>query len=483
MDFTVHIDPASLLPLHRQVYEQLRLGILSGRLVPGQRLPSSRRLAGILGLSRNTISQGYDQLLSEGYLQAVGGAGTFVGCHLPEELLHPTPPPNAVSQGPPIPLSSYGASLSDHEPFEPVTPLVPLSFHYGQPDLDQVPLRQWRALWSKHCRLGHHAVLAYAPDAQGHRPLREAVADYLGRVRAVQATADQILIVSGQMQAIDLVARVLLDRGDGVALEEPGFVDSRRIFLAQGAELWPVPVDDNGLIIEQLPTAPVKLVHLTPSHQFPTGVVLSLARRLELLAWAKTTGTLLIEEDYDSEYRYCGRPVPALQGLDTGGNVLYVGGFTQALFPALRLAYLVVPPPLVHVFARAKWLADRQSSLLEQYILTDFITEGHLERHIRRMRALYDQRRNTLVDALGEYFGDRVAILGEAAGMHVTIRLATPWSEAELLQRAESVGVGLTPSHSYYLTAAPAGEFVLGYTALTSEQITEGVRRLAQVAD
>lgn len=475
MDLTLKLDPASTLPLYRQLSEALRKGILERQLLPGQRLPSSRRLAQILAVSRNTVTQCYDQLLSEGYLQAIPGSGTYVS----KEVLT-----KSTTQQPLRPnwLSAYGASLTDAEPFEPQVADVEISFRYNQPDLSVFPLQLWRKLWARHWRLGHPMILAYAPDAKGYQGLREAVAGYLGRARAVQCTADQVIIVSGQMQALDLVSRVLINRGDGVALENPSFIDSRRLFLAQGAVLSPIAVDEAGLVVDQLPMAgSLKCVLVTPSHQFPTGAVLSLARRLELLAWANTTQALIIEEDYDNEYRYCGRPIPALQGLDRHGCVLYVGGFTQTLFPALRMAYLVVPPALVHVFVRAKWLADRQSPLLEQYMLADFINEGHLERHIRRMRAHYDLRRQYLVAALHTDLGERVTILGEAAGMHMMIRLKTTWTDAELEARAARVGVGLTSCASFYLGGASQGEFVLGFTDLSPEKIKEGIARLGEI--
>lgn len=239
-------------------------------------------------------------------------------------------------------------------------------------------------------------------------------------------------------------------------------------------------VDESGVLVNNL-TTNIKLIYVTPSHQFPTGALLSLPRRLELLAWAQKSGAMIIEDDYDSEYRYGERPIPALQGLDKGNSVIYVGTFSKVLFPALRLGYLVLPHSLVDVFTRAKWLADRQSSLLEQYALTDFITEGHLERHIRRMRSLYDQRRQTLVQSLVSHFGDQVKILGENAGMHLMIKLHTTLDDQEIVQRAAQLGVGIAAAYSYYLKTSPGSQFVLGYAELNEHEIREGVRRLAQI--
>jgi GntR family transcriptional regulator / MocR family aminotransferase len=327
-------------------------------------------------------------------------------------------------------------------------------------------------------------VFDYAPNSLGHRPLREAIVNYLARTRAVQCDVDQVIIVSDPLQAIDLITRVLIDRGDQIALENPSFLDIRRIFLAYGAELCPIPVDDFGMQVKNLfnlRNNRIKLAYVTPSHQFPLGVTLSLPRRLELLAWAKASNTIIIEEDYDSEFRYSGHPIPSLQGLDPTAPVIYVGSFLEALFPALRLGYLVVPPSLIHVLARAKWLAARQSSMLEQYVLTDFILEGHLERHIRQMRMLYSKRRQTLEKALIKAFNQRITFLGEAAGTHVTVRLESHLSDSELLKRAAREGVGLMSTKSFYLENYPSCEYLLGYTDLSECDIQTGVDLLSRV--
>ena len=485
MEFAIALDPKSNLPLHRQLYEAFRQLILSGQLSPKQRVPATRGLARSLAISRTTVTQCYEQLISEGYLQAVRSSGTFVCAQLPDDLLHSIPlqelQPNQSSSKA-LRFSIYGASLTNDTPLQSPRLESPISFCYGQPDLDAFPLNQWRQLLSRHCRKSDRVMLDYATDSLGHQPLREAIARYLVQSRAVQCNADQILIVSGSQQALDLVSRVLIDRSDGVALEDPGYLGARHIFLAQGARLYPLPVDSSGVVVEALwKESPhrIKLVYVTPSHQFPTGVVLSLSRRLELLAWAEQAEALIVEDDYDSEYRYEGRPIPALQGLDQTSSVIYIGTFSKVLFPSLRVGYLVVPPKLVEVFARAKWLTDRQSPLLEQYVLTDFINEGHLERHIRRMRSLYNQRQKTLVKALLHSFGDRVTILGESAGMHLMVRLSTSMSDEVVISRAAAMGVGLVSARRYYLENGYSGEFILGYADLHESEIEAGVKMLA----
>src|SRR5207248_2018921 len=262
-----------------------------------------------------------------------------------------------------------------------------------------------------------------------------------------QCEPGQVLICSGAQRAVDLITRVLIDPGDAVAVEDPGYLGARQVFMAQGADLLPVRVDESGIVVKELhknSTSNIKLVYVSPSHQFPTGTLLSLSRRLELLAWAGQQNAFIIEDDYDSEYRYGGRPVPALQGLDEGERVIYVGTFSKVLFPSLRLGFMVLPQSLVDPIARAKWLTDRQSPLIEQCALADFINEGHLERHIRRMRTLYAQRRQALVNAFDKYLNGRVTMLGDDAGMHLMVRFTTQLNEQELIDRAAIRGVELT---------------------------------------
>ena len=484
MNLVIAFDPQSPLSLQRQLCENLRRLILTGKLLPSQRLPSTRELATSLGISRNTAIESYEQLKSEGYLQTIAGSGTFVCQQLPDDLGQPLPATEdskTVERSTQPQLSIYGASLTDTEPFTSWLPESPINFCYGRPALDQVPLKQWSRLWSRYCRMANRAMLDYAPDSLGYQPLREAIAQYLARSRSVKCHADQVIIVNGSLQAVNLVARVLIERGDWIAIEEPGFIDIRRLFQAQGAQLLPISVDESGIVVEHLLKAskPV-LLHVTPSHQSPRGVVLSLPRRLELLTWAAQTGATIIEEDFDSEYRYSGRPVPALQGLDRSNAVIYVKDFSEVLFPALRIGYLVVPPPLVHVLARANWLAARQAPLLEQHVLTDFINEGHLERHVRRMRSLYSQRRRTLVEALTHYLG-QIEIISNDAGMHLTVRFHTGLSDAEIIERAASLGFGLSSTRPYYLGGGTPGEFLLGYADLSEDKLVEGVERLAKV--
>jgi GntR family transcriptional regulator/MocR family aminotransferase len=483
MEIAININAGVAEPLHQQLYQELRRSILNGRLSAGQRIPSTRALAKSLGLSRATVTQSYEQLMSEGYLQTLIGSGTSVSAQLPDELLQAAPVEVASRARPRlnarVKLSSYGASLVNFVP-EPEDPNLLFNFRYCRPALDHFPLQEWRRLLLRQCRTGHHETLDYAQGAKGYGPLRAAIARYVARARAVNCTAEQIVIVNGSQQALQLSAQVLVDRGDLVALEDPGYLGARHAFLTYGARLHPVAVDEEGIRLETLPSRRARLLYVTPSHQFPTGAVLSLPRRLELLRWADKTGTLILEDDYDSEFRYGGRPMPALQGLAQHENVLYVGTFSKVLFPSLRIGYVVVPQALADTFERAKWLMDRHTPTLEQRALTDFINEGHLERHLRRMRALYDRRRQKLVNALQTHFGARMTILGENSGMHLMIRLRSPWGNEEVIRRGAAAGVGLLSARMYYLRQGGRDEFVIGYAMLSERKIQEGVRRLAK---
>jgi GntR family transcriptional regulator/MocR family aminotransferase len=496
MDLAITLDQFSPTPLHKQLYEELRQAILAGRLSPGERVPSTRTLAQSLKVSRTTVTQSYEQLLSEGYLRATTGSGTYVGCQLPDELLKSKPIEKPWPAGqlmradapPQIELSRYGSSITDLVPFEPYEPDMPINFKNGLPALEEFPLRQWRRLMLRHYRANDPSILDYANGSQGYEPLRAAIAGYLRRSRAVACDADQVVIVNGSQQALDLIAKVLIDPGDSIVIENPGYLGARRTFLAQGAELLPATVDQSGIVVDLLNSKAfarskgrLKLAYVTPSHQFPTGVTMTLPRRLDLLAWAEKKDVMIVEDDYDSEFRYGSRPIPALQGLANRGSVIYVGTFSKVLFPSLRVGYLVTPPALARIFARAKWLADRQTPMVEQRALADFINEGHLERHLRRMRTLYDNRRQTLTRALETNFGDQATILGENAGMHLMIRLRSKLSDDEVERRARLAGIGVVSARLYYLGEARRDEFVLGYAGLSEGRIREGIRRLAKI--
>jgi GntR family transcriptional regulator/MocR family aminotransferase len=476
--------------LYQQLYHALRRAILTGQLAPGERLPATRPFARELGISRNTVLLAYEQLLSEGYAIGQAGSGTYVASSLPDTMLAADHPTTAVVRAQPqLPprLSVYGRHVAHQNPLYPPGQAAPVTgvrydFRYGLPAVEEFPHDIWRRLLARRARSVSLRSLHYGPP-EGYRPLREAIADYLRRARAVLCKPEQIVVVNGSQQALDLTARVLLDPGDSVVLEEPHYQGARQVFLAAGAHLLTGPVDAEGLDIMALSraAAEARLVYVTPSHQFPTGAIMSLARRLTLLTWAERTDTYVLEDDYDSEYRYEGRPVEAVQGLDRSGRVIYIGTFSKVLFPALRIGYLVLPEPLIQPFLAAKWLTDRHTSTLEQEILTDFIREGHFERHLRRARTRNAARRAALLDALHMYLGDRVEVSGANAGIHllVWLRDIQPHHAATLSARAARTGVGIYPVAPYYLQPPERVGLLLGYASMPEEALRAGIRLLA----
>ena len=482
MDLAIHLDRASTIPLYRQLIEEIRQGVLSGKLKPNQKLPSSRSLAQSLTISRSTVTQSYEQLESEGYLETRRSSGTYVCQKIPDDWLRSTAiaPVTNKTIAKNLPLSRFGTNLTSIGSLQGDEPDREISFRYGNPAVEYFPMQQWRKLLARHhdCTL-----LNYTADSAGYLPLREEIASYLQRSRAVRCTSERVIIINGSQQALDLIARLVLNPEDWVAMEDPGYLGARYCFKGQFANIQPIPVNSEGLDVEALSNCSqqFKLVYITPSHQFPSGATLSLSRRIALLQWAEKTDTLIIEDDYDSEYRYGAQPIPALQGMDRSESVIYIGTFSKILFPALRIGYLVVPSSWIPVIRKAKWLCDRFCPILEQHALTDWIKLGHFERHIRRMRQLYDSRRQALVAALKRHFKQRVTIIGENAGIHVMVKIQTALPDEVVIAKAAAVGVGLVSARQYYLKLPSQGEFIFGYAQLDEIQIEQGVIRLSQV--
>ncbi|MDJ0949795.1 MAG: PLP-dependent aminotransferase family protein [Alphaproteobacteria bacterium] len=473
------LDPAGPVPLYRQLYFALREAILAGRLRAGTRLPASRVLAADLGLSRNTVTAAFEQLLAEGYIEARVGAGSFVSRTLPEELLtaRGVQQDEGSRTGGRAALSARGSTLLD---MRPDGPPQPRPFALGVPELAAFPFEVWARLLSRRWRAPPRQLLV-AADPAGYRPLREAIASYLGGARAASCTADQILVVAGAKQALDLAARVLLDPGDAVWVEEPGYAGTRGVLKALGARLVPVPVDGEGLdVAAGAAAAPdARLVCIAPSHQFPSGATMSLARRLALLDWAQTSGAMILEDDFDSEYRYAGRPLAALQGLDRNGRVIYVGTLSRVMFPALRLAYMVVPGDLIDAFLRVRALLDTHPSTVAQAALADFIAEGHLAAHVRRMRALYAERQAALVSALRDRLVDRLSVAPDEAGMHLVAGLPDDEDDVDLTRRASAHGVETQALSAFYLGRPTRRALLLGYAGVPVPEIDRAVDRLA----
>jgi GntR family transcriptional regulator/MocR family aminotransferase len=483
----VRLDGAG--PAYQQIYRSLRAMMLVGEFGKGSRLPATRVLANALGVSRNIVLLAYRQLVDEGYAGGRTGSGTYVAPELPDTILRaPTGGRGRVDSSAAPRLSAFGRHLVDPPSppqFARDRTAMPYDFRYGRPVAEAFPFKLWRKLVAAQGRLISAESLRYGPP-EGHPPLREAIAEYLRRSRGVQCDPDQVVVTNGSQQALDLAARILIDPGDRVVIEEPHYPGAREAFLAAGARLIPVPVDGEGLQVEKLgrSAGSARLVSVTPSHQFPTGAVMSLTRRVALLRWADRARAYVIEDDYESEYRYERGPVEAIQGLDRRGRVIYLGTLSKVLFPALRLGYVVLPKPLLGPFRAAKWFADRHTATFPQELLARFIREGHFERHLRRARALLAGRRAALLEALRTHFGERVEVRGTEAGLHLLLWIrGMPAGKplAALVARAARAGIGIYPVTPYYLTPPRQAGLVLGYAGLSESAIRAGIERLATI--
>ncbi len=477
---------SSAAPIYRQIYEGVRSGILAGRLRAGTRLPSTRTLAAELAVSRTTVVTAFEHLLAEGYLDGRVGSGTYVAGSLPEELLRVR---SRSTDKPSLPSSGRG--LSERGRLLAATPTTavrdlgtPRAFRPGMPALDEFPYGVWRKISGRVWRRPSGTLLGYG-DPAGYAPLRREISAHLALARAVRCEPEQVIVVSGSQQALDLAARVLLDPGDAVWVEDPGYMGARGALSGSGTRLVPVPVDEEGLVVaagvEREPGA--RLACVTPSHQYPLGLTMSLARRLELLGWAGRTGAWVIEDDYDSEYRFAGRPLEALQGLDTEGSVVYIGTFSKVLFPALRLGYLVVPPDLVDAFTAARELTDRHAPTVEQAVLTEFIAGGHFARHLRRMRALYAGRQEMLLGEISRELSGLLDARPAGSGMHLVGWLPEGVDDADASRRAANRGVEAPPISLYRIRAEGQGGLMLGYAAVDGTHTRDGVRRLAKALE
>jgi len=456
--------------LREQTCAVVRKAVNGGQLKFGERLPSSRLLAGDLGVSRVTVEAAYSQLEAEGYLTRKAGGGTFVAV----QVNHNTPLRQVRST---VRLSRRGeAILAGGGCFDP---LIPHAFDAGSPDLQAFPLDIWQALSHRLLRRSGRGLLGYG-DPAGYRPLREAIAHYLNQSRGVRCDAGQVIVVSSSQQALQLTASLLLDVGDTVWLEEPGYLGARNAYAAQGAKLVPVPVDMDGMDARQAQGKSPKLIYLTPSHQYPTGASLSLSRRVELLEYAQRFESWIVEDDYDSEFHYDGRPLPAMQGLDRHGRVIYVGTFSKVLFPSLRLAYLVLPPELVDAFTLARTVQDGHSAQWTQAVTAAFIEEGHFASHLRHMRQLYHSRRDLLLSEITNRLDGWLQPLPTSGGLKLAAWLPKG-KEAKFTRTAARLGVATPGLSEQYLETSRDG-WLLGFAALSNEQIRAGVAALELAA-
>ncbi|TQF13611.1 PLP-dependent aminotransferase family protein [Myxococcus llanfairpwllgwyngyllgogerychwyrndrobwllllantysiliogogogochensis] len=465
----LHVDLKDRRDLAGQIYRGLRAQILDGRLRGGERVPPTRELAQRLGVSRNTVSVAYEWLGAEGLLAGRSRAGSIV-----QEPPREHAPRGRASAGVKLRPRAIWSKLPTPRPPEPP---ARHDFRVGIPDAALFPFETWRRLMARQLRAS--AMTAAYMDPSGQPELREAVARHIGVSRGVRADATDVLITHGAQQALDLIGRVLLEPGDCVAVEEPGYPPARLLFQSLGARVVPVPVDAEGLDVSALPDD-ARLVYVTPSHQFPLGIVMSPARRLALLDWARQRDAVVIEDDYDSEFRFGGRPLETLHGLDRSGRVLYVGSFSKVLLPGLRLGFLVAPPSLRRELRLAKQVADSHSQLPAQAVLARFIDTGLLARHLRKTRREYEHRHARLTEGLTRHFGSGLRLLPSVAGLHLCATFARGGARLEkaLTGQARAAGVGVEALSPYFAGAPTRHGWVLGYGALTADGIDEGLRRL-----
>ncbi len=474
-------------PAYRQLYDQVRAAILEGRLKPGRRLPSSRGLAKDLGVSRNTVLTAFEMLLHEGYTESGIGSGTRVSAVLPEALLSARDSAQTpVGQSTAVPSTKISRLATNLDSMRQRSRTDQRTFRPGLPAVEHFPWNVWGRLAG---RLWRHPPPGQigGGDLGGYAPLREAIAAHVAAVRGVRCRPEQVMVTSGAQQGLDLVARLLLNPADRVWMEDPGYAGLRGAFTAVGAEIVPLSVDREGMDIGQgrgrAPDA--VLAAVTPSHQYPTGVTMSLARRLELLEWARETGGWILEDDYDSEYRYAGKPLSALQGLDDTGRVIYVGTFSKVMFPGLRLGYVILPEPLIAPFLAMRAVLTDAPALGLQPVLAAFMEDGHFAAHVRRTRALYAARQRCFLDALARDAGGLLVAEADEAGMHLVVRFENGLdiSDKDAAARADSAGISAPALSGYYFDQADAEGLVLGYTGFAETEIKAGVRRLAAAID
>ncbi|WP_233884264.1 MocR-like pyridoxine biosynthesis transcription factor PdxR [Paraburkholderia flagellata] len=527
------LDRGSAQPVYRQLHKLLQQAILSRELPAGARVPSSRLLAAELGIARNTVTQVYEQLVLEGYVTSATGRGTFVADTSPDEIVGATeigsietrkninvsgavPPPGRVATNsqiargaeslaavaPGVSAASGPETVATAQPQRPTARALSArgarligsagvskrqggAFMPGVPDVSRFPARVWTRLHNKYWRSLRPDLLTYAPGG-GLALLRHVLADYLRTSRSVRCSPEQIIITTGIHQSVDLAVRLLSDPGDTIWTEDPCYWGVRSVLHVSGLNTRPIAVDSEGLNPSPADFAapPPRLMLVTPSHQYPLGMVMSLARRRMLLEYARQHQCWIIEDDYDSEFRYGSRPLASLQGLDTAGQVIYVGSFGKTLFPGLRVGYLVAPEALAESFATASAELYREGQLLQQAVLAEFIAEGHFTSHIRKMRALYGQRRQVLLDVVSRRYGDALPAMGGDAGLHVVMQLPEGSDDRAVAEAALARNIVVRPLSGYYSSRERANPgLLIGYACVPDEEIAPAFETLAEAID
>jgi GntR family transcriptional regulator/MocR family aminotransferase len=478
----IRIDSRAPEGLQRQVYNAVRRAILDGVLEPGTRLPSSRALADDLRISRTTTLLAYEQLLAEGYVETRRGSGTFVAVELPDDLPQQAAPRRLARTKHPQ-LSRRGAELAATPgPARRIGGPV-RAFRLGAPALDRFPLRLWSQLVSRRMRSMTLGQLDYG-DSAGSVDLRRAIAEHVRVARGTTCVADQVFVVAGAQRGLQMICSLLLDPGDRVWLEDPGYPGARSALAQAGARIVPVRVDGQGIDVaagtRYAPNA--RLAYVTPSNQFPLGVPMSLMRRLALLKWATKAGAWIVEDDYDSEFRYATRPLPCLHGLDADGRVIYVGTFAKSIFPAMRLGFVIVPVDLVQKVQAIRRATDCHPPMLEQMALADFIRDGHYSTHLRRMRSIYRERLEALEAAATEFCAGALRLRPIHTGLHAVADLHAVDDE-RVCEEARERGIEVAPLRMYYVGRGAANGLLLGFAATPSDTLRRGMERLAAAID
>lgn len=465
------VDRDSAEPMHRQIYGALRRYILDGRIAAQTLLPSTRSLAEDLKVGRNTVIAAYDQLLAEGFIESRGGSGTWVAPIMPDRIMAVAPKRPCS----PRRLSRRGETIVQGP--QPPRNAGVINFHPGVPETASFPFSIWSSLLVRNSRSRDESLLGYLSFA-GHAGLRQTIASNISLSRGIDCTADQVIVVTGAQAALDLVARVLADEGDHLWMEEPGYLGAKSAFLAAGARLAPLKVDRRGWYLSDPQLPPPRLIYVTPSCQWPFGTIMRIEERLQLLDIAERHGAWIVEDDYDGEYRFRGRPVPALAGLDHADRVVYVGSFGKTLIPALRIGYLIVPKELSESFDRAVSITGQFAPLILQATVDDFIKQGYFATHLKRMRRLYARRQANFVRLCEQHLGDWITVSENDSGMQLLASFRQPFKDTDVVAAALKEGLDVQGISMNYHSTEPEHGLLLGYAAMDERQITKAVLAL-----
>ncbi|MFK9090904.1 PLP-dependent aminotransferase family protein [Bacillus salipaludis] len=462
LEITLDLDPGSGEPLYIQLYNFFKKEIQTGKIEPGEKLPSKRKLSHHLRISQNTVETAYEQLLAEGYVESVERKGIYVK-ELNRDLFHHVDDVPKTKKE----MKDEGVECE-------------VDFSHGTVALEHFPFPIWRRLTIQSLYEEESSYFLNG-DPQGELPLREAISKYIYQSRGVRCSADQIIIGAGTQYLISLLT-MIIGRDAVYSMEDPGFHRTREAFKDKGVTLKPIPLDHNGIDLNHLVVSKANVTYVTPSHQFPNGMVMPITRRMELLQWAEDEGRYIIEDDYDGEFRYKGKPIPSLQGLDHKGKVIYVGTFSKSLIPSIRISYMVLPDGLLEKYNQHFTIYKQTVSRLHQHTLSLFMINGHWERHLNKMRTVYRKKQATLIRSIEKYFGQQARIIGDDAGLHILLNVRNQLSEKELIEKAKAYKVMVYPTSVYYENNQPEQEpmILLGFGGLTEEQIEEGIRLLKE---